>query len=122
MSVMEGDSVTLYFGSNEMKDGNQIRWRIGKYLLAEINVINDSIAVYDDVPDGRFRDRLKVDNQTGSLTITHITTEHARDYEVNTNQPMQTVFILTINCELNICFTFHSNTILLYYVVLQYYY
>jgi len=116
---MEGDSVTLYFGSIDMKDGNQIRWWIGKYLLAEINVINDSIAVYDDAADGRFRDRLKVDNQTGSLTITHITTEHTGVYEVNTNQPMQTVFILTINCELNICFPFffnHSNTILLYYV------
>ncbi|XP_048038432.1 SLAM family member 5-like [Megalobrama amblycephala] len=80
----------------EMKDGNQIRWRFGKYLLAEINVNNDSITVYDDVPDGRFRNRLKVDNQTGFLTITNITSEHAGDYEVNTNRPMSTTFFLTV--------------------------
>ncbi|XDV23620.1 hypothetical protein PO909_028122, partial [Leuciscus waleckii] len=84
MSEMEGDSVTLSIDSYEMKNGNQIRWLFGKYLLAEINVNNDSITVYDDVADGRFRDRLKVDDQTGSLIITNITTEHAGDYEVNT--------------------------------------
>ncbi|XDV23612.1 hypothetical protein PO909_028119, partial [Leuciscus waleckii] len=100
MSEMEGDSVTLSIDSYEMKNGNQIRWRLGKYLLAEINVNNDSITVYDDVADGRFRDRLKVDNQTGSLIITNIRTEHGGRYEVHTNRPMSIVFILTINSRL----------------------
>ncbi|XDV23616.1 hypothetical protein PO909_028121, partial [Leuciscus waleckii] len=83
MLKMEGDSVTLSIGSNDMKNGNQIRWWFGKYLLAEINVNNDSITVYDDVADERFRDRLKVDDQTGSLIITNIRTEHAGDYRAN---------------------------------------
>ncbi|XP_048050773.1 uncharacterized protein LOC125270831 [Megalobrama amblycephala] len=80
ISVKKGDSVTLNSDLTEMKDVDVIQWRFGNTLIAEINVTADRITVYDDVLDGRFRDRLKLDNQTGSLTITNITTEHAGDY------------------------------------------
>ncbi|KAL0161268.1 hypothetical protein M9458_044993, partial [Cirrhinus mrigala] len=36
---------------------------------------------YNDT-DERFRERLKLDNQTGSLTITNITTQHAGYYQL----------------------------------------
>uniref|UniRef100_A0A672P9M5 Ig-like domain-containing protein n=1 Tax=Sinocyclocheilus grahami TaxID=75366 RepID=A0A672P9M5_SINGR len=36
---------------------------------AEISKQTDSMTVYNDVLDGRFRDRLKLDNQTGFSTI-----------------------------------------------------
>ncbi|XP_048029207.1 uncharacterized protein LOC125256924 [Megalobrama amblycephala] len=84
ISVMEGDSVTLNSSLTEMKDDDQIQWWFGteRTLIAEINKEFNRFTVYDDVLDGRFRDRLKLDKQTGSLTITNITTEHAGDYKL----------------------------------------
>ncbi len=80
VSVMKGDSVTLNSGLTEIIDGDHVWWWFGSKntLIAEMNVINDSIS--DDVLDGRFRDRLKLDKQTGSLTITNTTTQHNGHY------------------------------------------
>ncbi|XP_058616204.1 SLAM family member 5-like [Onychostoma macrolepis] len=88
MPVKKGDSVTLPSGLTEMKDGDQIRWMFWfkRILLAEINKQSNNMTVYDDVLDGRFRDRLKLDNQTGSLTITDTTTEHKGFYSLLTKQ------------------------------------
>ncbi|XP_042605449.1 uncharacterized protein LOC109047476 [Cyprinus carpio] len=87
VSVIEGHKVTLNSGLTEMKDDDQIQWRFGNEntSLAEINKRADSMTVYDDVLDGRFRDRLKLDNQTGSLTIRDTRHEHAGHYELQTN-------------------------------------
>ncbi|XP_067253119.1 SLAM family member 5-like [Chanodichthys erythropterus] len=85
VSVKEGDSVTLNSGLTEMKDDDVIQWWFEKTLIAKINKRVDRITVNDDVLDGRFRDRLKLDNQTGSLTITNITMKHAGVYQLQTN-------------------------------------
>ncbi|XP_052394736.1 uncharacterized protein LOC127942807 isoform X1 [Carassius gibelio] len=82
--VKIGHSVTLNSGLSVMMDNDLIRWECEYGLIAEINVTADRFSVFDDVHDGRFRDRLKLDDQTGSLTITNITTEHAGYYEVET--------------------------------------
>ncbi|KTF85437.1 hypothetical protein cypCar_00048860 [Cyprinus carpio] len=97
ISVMKGSSVTLNSGLTEMKDDDQIQWRFGNEntSLAEINKQTDSMTVYDDVLDGRFRDRLKLDKQTGSLTITNMTTQHAGDYELQINN-VRKCFLLTV--------------------------
>ncbi|XP_073699857.1 uncharacterized protein [Garra rufa] len=83
LSVLEGDSVALNSGFTEMDDGHEIQWRFGdeKTLIAEVDKKADRFDVYDDVPDGRFRNRLKLDKQTGSLTVTNTTTEHAGCYQ-----------------------------------------
>ncbi|ROL50582.1 hypothetical protein DPX16_1125 [Anabarilius grahami] len=80
-SVMEGDSVTLQFNVTEIQTGDGIMWKFGtnRNLLAETDGVTSKIPV--DL-DERFRDRLKLDPQTGSLTITNITTEHEGVYEV----------------------------------------
>ncbi|KAK7136614.1 hypothetical protein R3I93_016835 [Phoxinus phoxinus] len=79
-----------------MKDDHMIQWKFKNTLIAEINNRADRFAVYDDVFDGRFRDRLKLDNQTGSLTVTHTTTEHAGDYKLLINRERKR-FSLTVN-------------------------
>ncbi|XP_051765471.1 uncharacterized protein LOC127520854 [Ctenopharyngodon idella] len=84
VSVMEGDSFTLNTSLTKMKDGDVIQWWFwNKYnLMAEINVTANRFTVYNDVFNGIFRNRLKLDNQTGSLTITNIRTEHDGDYNL----------------------------------------
>ncbi|XP_058618032.1 SLAM family member 5-like [Onychostoma macrolepis] len=85
VSVTEGDSVTLYTDLTEIHEDDSILWKYGgkKYIIAEISAKYRHFFTYEDVPDGRFRGRLKLDSKTGSLTITNITTQHAGLYEVN---------------------------------------
>ncbi|XP_052446715.1 uncharacterized protein LOC127988148 isoform X2 [Carassius gibelio] len=81
-SVMEGDSVTLYTDLTEIQKAELILWTFGSgnTRIVQINRMSHKISIYDDVLDGRFRDRLKLDKQTGSLTITNTTTQHTGLY------------------------------------------
>ncbi|XP_052445564.1 CD48 antigen [Carassius gibelio] len=96
-SAMEGDSVTLHSGRTYLNDDWIQWWFINKdNLIAEINIPESRFSVYDDVLDGRFRDRLKLDDQTGSLTITNITTQHTGEYELEYNTWSRPSFHLNV--------------------------
>ncbi|XP_048037412.1 SLAM family member 5-like [Megalobrama amblycephala] len=84
VSVMEGDSVTLYTDLTEIHEDDDILWKFGaeKSQIAKMKKKQQIFLTYSNGPDGRFRDRLKLDDQTGSLTIMDTRTEHAGVYEV----------------------------------------
>ncbi|XP_051741563.1 uncharacterized protein LOC127508050 isoform X8 [Ctenopharyngodon idella] len=77
----EGESFTLTPGIEINKD-DQIQWLFGDEkkmtVIAEIQRGTGEITV----PDGRFKDRLEIDKNTGSLTITNTRTEDAGVYKL----------------------------------------
>ncbi|XP_039538575.1 uncharacterized protein LOC120486554 isoform X2 [Pimephales promelas] len=79
-SVKEGESVTLDPGQVQ-KTNNSIMWYFNDTLIAE-NTGDQSQICTDDQCKERFRDRLKLVHQTGSLTITHTTNTHSGEYQL----------------------------------------
>uniref|UniRef100_A0A8C1P9G5 Immunoglobulin domain-containing protein n=1 Tax=Cyprinus carpio TaxID=7962 RepID=A0A8C1P9G5_CYPCA len=81
VAVKEGDSVTLQINVTEIQTDDKIEWKFGteRNLVAKINGKTSKIF---DGPEGRFRDRLKLDHQTGSLIITNTRTTDSGLYEV----------------------------------------
>ncbi|XP_073700599.1 natural killer cell receptor 2B4-like [Garra rufa] len=82
VSVTEGDHVTLYTDVNVQKD-DQILWTFGPQntRIAEI-IKRDQINLIFVSNDVSFRDKLMMDNQTGSLTIRNIRSEHTGLYKL----------------------------------------
>ncbi len=106
VSVMEGDSVTLNSGRAEIQTHDLILWtfRTNRSLLAKIHGKTSKIF---NGPDGRFRDRLKLDHQTGSLTITNTRTTDSGLYQIiiRTNRETRYRFNVTVEGESHL----HNN-------------
>ncbi|XP_073701007.1 uncharacterized protein [Garra rufa] len=79
VSVMEGESFTLNTDITK-KEHDKMLWYFEDTRIALINGHPNTSCLYDG-EGGRFRDRLKVDYETGSLTISDIRSEHAGRYE-----------------------------------------
>nr|XP_055072674.1 uncharacterized protein LOC129452695 isoform X1 [Misgurnus anguillicaudatus] len=101
VSVMEGHSVTLNTNITEIKRGDEIEWWFGNISITRIEK-SDINLIYEDIHETqRFRDRVKLNNQTGDLTITNIRTEHTGLYQLNiligNNPPVKRFFNVTVN-------------------------
>ncbi|KAI7791122.1 hypothetical protein IRJ41_009871 [Triplophysa rosa] len=82
VSVMEGNSVTLDNNFANIHMLYKIQWTFVSHhsIIVEFYTDNGEILIYADVHDGMLRGRLQVEDQTGSLTITNITTQHSGLY------------------------------------------
>uniref|UniRef100_A0A8C1XD28 Ig-like domain-containing protein n=1 Tax=Cyprinus carpio TaxID=7962 RepID=A0A8C1XD28_CYPCA len=85
ISVMEGDSVALNTGVTEILTDDLILWTFKLYnsetRIAEI--YKQISSVYHSKENNEiFRDRLQIDEETGSLTITNINKLHSGLYKV----------------------------------------
>ncbi|XP_051551331.1 uncharacterized protein LOC127439217 isoform X2 [Myxocyprinus asiaticus] len=100
VSVMEGDSVTLKTGVTKIQEDDLIMWMCGDSCIAKLNVSAQIISESNE----KFRGRLHLDYQTGSLTITNITTTDSGLYKAQIigNKVSRKSFNVTVNAHLPI--------------------
>lgn len=97
LSVKEGDSVTLNPDLNETQGFNLIQWRFGGDGSTIARTDGNEISYANDE---RFRDRLQLNDQTGSLTITNMKNTDSGLYRVmiSGSKPMiNKRFIVTVS-------------------------
>ncbi|XP_056304386.1 fibroblast growth factor receptor 3 isoform X2 [Danio aesculapii] len=80
VSVKEGDSFTLHT-SVKTNQQDDVKWHFNNILIAEITGDQSKICE-DDQCKERFRNRLSLDHQTGSLTIMNSTTTDSGDFQL----------------------------------------
>nr|XP_055073734.1 uncharacterized protein LOC129453500 [Misgurnus anguillicaudatus] len=91
VSVMEGDSVTLHTDLTELQRDDVIYWGFEGTRIAQINKVASVISIYDDVLDGRFRDRVHLDSQTGDLTISDVIAKDSGLYKLQISDSSKSI-------------------------------
>uniref|UniRef100_A0A8C1RDR9 Immunoglobulin domain-containing protein n=1 Tax=Cyprinus carpio TaxID=7962 RepID=A0A8C1RDR9_CYPCA len=98
MSVMEGDSVTLHTNLTEILNDDTLLWLFGpkELVISQITRKSDltSFFVTDDV---RFKGRLLVDQNTGSLTIRNTRKRHSGQYKLTISREKITSRIFSVD-------------------------
>ncbi|KAL1252160.1 hypothetical protein QQF64_019956, partial [Cirrhinus molitorella] len=94
-SVKEGDSVTLESGVTKLQTEDVITWRFKGAVIA---YVNNEAGIFNTSPGDAvgFRDRLKLDHQTGSLTITNTRATDSGLYYVTINSGKGNTYNVTV--------------------------
>ncbi|XP_042612113.1 uncharacterized protein LOC122144954 [Cyprinus carpio] len=79
VSVTEGDSIMLNTDI-QVQSKDMLLWMFGRQETRIAEIYNQNIFMYES--NESFGDRLQMDNQTGSLTIRNIRTEHSGLYKL----------------------------------------
>ncbi len=96
---MEGDSVTLYTGLKQSQQ-ERMKWYFISSRITEITGYQSKICT-DVQCKERFRDRLKLDHQTGSLITTDIRTTDSGLYQLEIiSRNTEIIFNVTVRGEL----------------------
>ncbi|KTG30894.1 hypothetical protein cypCar_00037561 [Cyprinus carpio] len=98
---MEGDSVTLHTGV-ETNQQDRIRWYFNYTRIAQISGELSKICTDVQCNEGteRFRDRLKLDHQTGSLTIMNTGITDSGVYKLLMSNDIIKTFSVTVTEEM----------------------
>ncbi|XP_065122148.2 uncharacterized protein [Paramisgurnus dabryanus] len=93
ISVKEGLSVNLWSGVAEIHRADVILWWFehGDSPIAKIDRKAQLFETYDG-DDGRFKDILQIDHESGNLTIRNIKTNHSGLYHVDISSSTHTLF------------------------------
>ncbi|XP_056614168.1 T-lymphocyte surface antigen Ly-9-like isoform X2 [Triplophysa dalaica] len=87
---MEGDSVTLHTNLTHIQTDEQILWLFGLQGTRIAEIYHQKPKTYDTT--GRYGGRLRINSQTGSLTITNITSTDSGLHELQIINSRGTVF------------------------------
>ncbi|XP_059424994.1 uncharacterized protein LOC132159489 [Carassius carassius] len=97
VTVIEGDSVTLYTNLAEIQNDDTILWLFGPKdsVISHITRKQDLTSFF--VTDGAiFRDRLQVNQKTGSLTIRNTRIRHMGQYKLSISRKNTTTKIFEV--------------------------